>query len=234
MSKTESRDKIIQLFKNSFNKNKPRGDAISFKEMVNSLGGESEYRYQSVAKILKRLERDGIIAYSGSSTTKVNMKDLLRRTFQRDWPDYAGRIYLYTPKSADFYRRLLKKFGRKDQKLISEILFHYRHLEMASWFAEDYFYNPESIKKEFKAKGKDLTEREIKHKISFQRKQVEVFYKNRNKNKEILRFLRLDPVMYWCAFRTAKDTPPEKNIVKKTTIPMIDKMRKLFLEHNNL
>lgn len=173
---------------------------------------------QGVAKDLRRAIKEGHIAYLGNKVNKKDARAFLRDYFKlRDFPDRAHQCYIYTPKTEKFYKHL--RVITKEKEEIKVILQLYRCLELSAMFQKLYYENLPILRRHFKSKGEDLSDKEIKEKIARKRKEVKGFYSSRNKGDSILRFLRLTPLMYWLAFRGGISLEPSQFAVGNN-IPM--------------
>ena len=89
---------------------------------------------QGVAKHLKYGLKVRSVAYLGNGVPKKDAKQLIKKEFDKDWPEDAHQIYLATPLSGDLYIKLISKYQKKEgsEKLISEISWLYRLIEVFS------------------------------------------------------------------------------------------------------
>ncbi len=161
---------------------------------------------QGIAKHIRKALEKRAIAYLGNKVNKKDARWLLKEKYNESWAEDAHNMYLYTPLSEDFYKRINKKYGKREQnkKLIDEVTELYRIIEISAYFQEISVISDEGHKK------------------------ITDFYKNRN--KDVDKILRTSPVMCWVAFKDLEgiDYSEEKSIPKNITYPMIEKLNTLM------
>jgi hypothetical protein len=187
-------------------KEKPRSQ-----REIHEILGKDNISLQGVSKHLMEGTRMKEIAYFGNMYGKLYPGIFLRKGFKRKWPENAQRFYFSTPEGAKLYRKLIKKFGEENKKLIHEVTRYYQSIEVMSIFQEIY-----------------MTE--------LMRKDINRFYRNRKKivkiesnNEGFLKLMKLikrNPVMHWCAYKTDKNR-------KNLTLPMFNKLKDLFIKNDS-
>jgi hypothetical protein len=224
MYKKENFNKIVNLIKN---------EPLSQTEIKNYFNSK-DISPQGIAKDLKRAERIGIVTYLGNKVSKVDAKLLLRKYFKRrTWPYNSQRCYVYVPKCEKFYRRI-KKFkstGEDTQKILDL----YKFIEVSTMIQKIYFEDLSVLRADFKSRGENLPDKELKKKMARTRVDVKNFYNARDKKNPLIKILRFTPLMYWCAFHNAMplnhpNYDPEKDFIKKITNPLISKLSEII--HN--
>lgn len=221
MYKKEHYTKIV-----SYIKERP----MSQNEIHKKLG--SEISVQGIAKDLTRAVSLGVITFLGNKVNKKDAKWLLREYYHIKWPTNAWQCYIPTPKTEKFYR-CLKRMKVKDTEKILQL---YCCLEVSAINQSLCYENLNVLRKDFKSRGQNLTNLELKKKIARKRREVKEFYNCRDKKDLTLKLLRLTPLMYWCAFhRPVQENHPEydtnKDIIKLLTSPLLDKLKKSKIEN---
>jgi len=201
--------------------------------------GIDKITIQGIAKNLNQAVEEGKLIFLGNKVSKKDAKYLLREYFYdeegkklgKSWPINAHQYYIYVPNTEKFYQRL--KNLLKEDPPDREIIRLYSVIELSSMFQELEFYNFNVIKRWFKSINKYQGDEHINQKIESKKKELTLFYEERNKEDPILNLLQFTPLMYWCAFKrpVPMDHPeysPEKDIIRTLTEPLINKLNSLL------
>jgi len=212
MSKNSHYEGIIELIKEG-----PKSQ-MEIRESI----GKDKIKVQGVARYLKRGIRRGSIAYLGNKVNKKDARLLLKYYYNIQWPENAHQCYIYTPQTEKFYKHL----KRRKVADIKGVLQLYRTLEISAMFQKIFYENLKVLKADFKGRGQNLTDKELKKKIARKRKEIKEFYDSRAKKDPVLKFLQFTPLMHWCAFKRLIpiDSPEyssKKDIVKNITNHLI-------------
>ena len=196
MNKIKNYDNIINLIKTR---------PLSAKEIRKYL----DVSPQLLNKHLKRGLRKKEIAYFGNKVKKKDTNDLLVNYYERSkWPGKAHHIYFHTPESGKLYKKLIKKYKKENNDLISEVVEFHRVIEAFSKFQDMLVSEGSKMKSDIKRFYKERYKR-----INF------------NSTEEFTKFvkiIRMNPLMHWIAYR-------EEKIRDELTIPMFAKMLDLFI-----
>lgn len=235
MNKIKNRDQIIKLFREDSKRNKPYGYVFSFKEISDYLKNEYKNPYQSIAKQLKRLERDFVVSYFRLKSPRMDTKDIIREIYsQKKWPTNASRVYFYTPKSKKTCDRLMRKYGKSNEnkKIIKEICNFYRKIEIGSKIQYMYLMKERFISGKVKSNAKkdinnfyekrdEIINPNLSFHLSFNLSEEQ----KRHYNEEFKKFLKenifMDKFMHWVAYKDEKNRG-------EITLPMLNKMMILF------
>ena len=128
-------------------------------------------------------------------------------------------------------RDLYNKFGDFIEN-IKEMIRFYSVIELYSFFHKMLYENASLIKRESKAEGRILTDKEVKEKISKAKLKVRNLYKQREKTA-ILNFLQFTPYMY--RISSTRATPIEhpqydssKDMVEQLANPLFKLVENIF------
>ena len=219
MYKKEHYQKIV-----NFIKEKP----LSQKEIYKLLNPELssyEISLQGIAKDIKRAVKNGSITYLGNKVNKKDARFLLKKHYKIKWSENAHQCYIYTPETKRFYKHL----KAKTTKDLSKALQIYSALEIKATFQKVYFEDLNTLRTDFKSRGENLTDKELKKKIIRKRKEIKDFYNTRNKKNPLLKLLKLSPSMYWSAFKTNPLVPEDSSKYLDTINQLIEELNFLLI-----
>lgn len=201
MSKKGNYEKILKLIAK---------EPLSQKEIRLKLG--MGISIQGISKHLKRLLEKREICFLGNKVRKLDTKIFLKGYYGKKWTEDSHQMYFSTPESGKLYNKLIRKFKKKNKKLIDDITFEYRVLEIISKFQD--LYAP---------KGTKL--RADINKIYEKRNEIIKIDSSSEEFKKFIKIIRMNSSMFVVAYK-------EKKIRNEITIPMFNKLKDLFIKIN--
>ena len=198
-------DKVLAIIEE-----KPR----SQREILRQLAFyERKIHVKVLSDHLKRLLDKRKIGYFGNKVKKLDTKILLRKYYRlKGWPEDAHKIYIFTPQSGELYKKMIKKYKRKNKNLVDEIVLLYRRIEMMAKFQEMYTPEGSKIRSDIMA-------------IYNNREQIVRIQATPPGFKKLLDVIKMTPFMFVIAYS-------KEQVRKDMTIPMFNKLRELFIIMN--